>query len=236
MNNISRYLENINEENLLKFRLLLKNNSKGLIINITEENTFFFVIKKRSDERYILTKSAYFYPIGYNDIRKFKIQKKWSNRENNQYFAKYFTKEYLERMEVLNYEWINLDFVYVLSSIPCSFLGKYIEEEKGVKFIKNINLNSRQIEILSSLASDDYQNRNGGFPKSNIPISIQVVSYNSFIKVKCSFKNTNKEISKNWLYEKLSSFNISEDSYIISVNQIGDYNNDWVDVKATIVL
>lgn len=236
MNNISEYLENISKENLLKFRLLLKNNSKGLIINVMEENTFFFVIRKRGDERYILTKSAYCYPIGYNDMNKFKIQKKWSNRENSQYFAKYFTKEYLERMEILDYAWDNLGFVYVIASEPYSFLGKYIEEEKGVKFIKHINLNNRQAESLLHLASDDYQNRNGTYPKSDIPTSIQSVTYNGFINIRCSFKNTNKETAEKWLCVKLNSFNISEDSYTLYITQTGDYNNDWVDVKATIVL
>jgi hypothetical protein len=83
---------------------------------------------------------------------------------------------------------------------------------------------------LKKLETDDYQNRNGDYPKSGRPDSINVSSsYISF-----SFKNTPQSTAERWVERYLNSegFSVAKDA--ISSYQSGDYHDDWVDVDIQI--
>ena len=77
--------------------------------------------------------------------------------------------------------------------------------------------------------TDDYQNRNGNYPESDEPDTINI--YNSNLNnasIELSFKNTSESSAKRWLYKFLRSkgFNLDEDD--IHTYQDGEYHNDWV--------
>ena len=81
---------------------------------------------------------------------------------------------------------------------------------------------------LSSLNTDDYQNRGIKYPKSGIPVCINATTNNAVF----SFKNTSERTGERWVknfcrqrgikYSKISSW------------QDGDYHDDWIDVEIII--
>jgi hypothetical protein len=75
---------------------------------------------------------------------------------------------------------------------------------------------------LSKFDNDDYQNRKGGYPKSNIPTSINSGS-NS---LEFSFKNTDEVTSEKFVVKFCSNNGLTPTS--IKCSQDGDYQNDWV--------
>lgn len=82
---------------------------------------------------------------------------------------------------------------------------------------------------FNDLATDDFQNRHkkGSYPKSGVPDVIEVCGNN----VQFLFKNTSEDVARKWVsnYLKCKGFNISK----ISSHQIGDYHDDWVEVKVS---
>ena len=94
-------------------------------------------------------------------------------------------------------------------------------------------MNEEQLKIiyeeLKVFITDDYQNRNGNYPESDEPDTINI--YNSNLNnasIELSFKNTSESSAKRWLYKFLRSkgFNLDEDD--INTYQDGEYHNDWV--------
>lgn len=82
------------------------------------------------------------------------------------------------------------------------------------------------IEQIMNLQTDDYQNRRGDYPSSNVPDSIQVYNNGKFIEIECEFKNTEERVAENWLDNKLTEIGIQE--FKIGTSQNGDYQGDWV--------
>jgi len=79
---------------------------------------------------------------------------------------------------------------------------------------------------LKKLETDDYQNRNGAYPKSGIPDSIRVNKRGNNIIVSIEFKNTSADQAKKWFGR---NFEISQDEILnINTQQTGDYWDDWV--------
>lgn len=89
-------------------------------------------------------------------------------------------------------------------------------------------MNEEQLKLiyeeLKVFATDDYQNRNGDYPESDEPDTINV--YKSSIEV--SFKNTSESSAKRWLYKFLKSKGFILDEDDIYTYQDGEYHNDWV--------
>lgn len=83
---------------------------------------------------------------------------------------------------------------------------------------------------LMELKTDDYQNRDGEYPKANIPDSIDVFESKNTVIVTAYFKNTEEHIAIEWLKNKLSKYKVSK----IEAYQTGDYQDDWVDATAEI--
>ncbi len=79
---------------------------------------------------------------------------------------------------------------------------------------------------LSQYTNEDYQNRNGNYPKSNIPVSIT----GSSKELEFSFKNTTEE--KGISYVK--NFCTQKDLTPIKIisGQDGDFHDDWITVIA----
>ena len=77
---------------------------------------------------------------------------------------------------------------------------------------------------LKKYASDDYQNRDGNYPKSNVPDTIEV----DIESIECIFKNTPEHIARKWLIKLLRSNNFVFDEYDVATCQDGDYYDDWV--------
>lgn len=78
---------------------------------------------------------------------------------------------------------------------------------------------------LKQFATDDYQKRGGGYPKSNIPTSIDA----SDTQLEFSFKNTDEETGKKFVSSFCSKNGLTPKS--ISSCQDGDFHNDWIVVS-----
>lgn len=92
--------------------------------------------------------------------------------------------------------------------------------------------------LFEKLNSEDYQNRGGDYPKSDVPVSINCSENKEDIEVEISFKSTTMENANSWVessdeYNLLQNF-AKENGYSVEVNsyQDGDYENDWI---ATII-
>lgn len=79
---------------------------------------------------------------------------------------------------------------------------------------------------LERFTNEDYQNRKGNYPKSNIPVSIE--AGNDFLEF--SFKNTDEATGVKWVQRFCSNHNL--ETVGIKAFQDGDYQNDWIIVKA----
>ena len=81
---------------------------------------------------------------------------------------------------------------------------------------------------LCKLATDDYQKRGDSYPKSGIPVDIQVYGGN----VIANFKNTTEAAAKKWMHAHLTNQGYTVMS--IESSQDGDYDDDWVGVHARV--
>ena len=81
---------------------------------------------------------------------------------------------------------------------------------------------------LSDLNNDDYQKRDGEYPKPGIPVNINAVQHSAVF----SFKNTSEFIAKKWVRSFCMQRKIKFDTLISW--QDGDYHDDWVNVEVTI--
>ena len=82
-------------------------------------------------------------------------------------------------------------------------------------------------EKLFNLATEDYQNRRGQYPASDVPDTINVFEYDNKIFVEFSFKNTSEFFADRWVCNYLRN---KFDVYPFKINtyQNGIYQNDWV--------
>ena len=82
-------------------------------------------------------------------------------------------------------------------------------------------------EKLFSLATEDYQNRRGQYPTSDVPDTINVFEHDNKIFVEFSFKNTSEFFADRWVCNYLRN---KFDVYPFKINtyQNGIYQNDWV--------
>lgn len=81
---------------------------------------------------------------------------------------------------------------------------------------------------LKKFETDDYQHRDGDYPQSGKPDTLNV--YGS--EIECDFKNTSEEIAKQWLEKFLKSKGFTFEK--IDACQDGDYQDDWVRAWATV--
>ena len=82
-------------------------------------------------------------------------------------------------------------------------------------------------EKLFNLATEDYQNRRGQYPTSDVPDTINVFEHDNKIFVEFSFKNTSEFFADRWVCNYLRN---KFDVYPFKINtyQNGIYQNDWV--------
>jgi len=84
---------------------------------------------------------------------------------------------------------------------------------------------------LKGLETDDFQNRGGSYPKCDIPDSIGVFKKNDKITVRIDFKNTSDDKAKNWYKRNVEIH--SNKILNMTIEQTGDYWNDWVTLEVT---
>ena len=82
-------------------------------------------------------------------------------------------------------------------------------------------------EKLFSLATEDYQNRRGQYPTSDVPDTINVFEHDNKIFVEFSFKNTSEFFADKWVCNYLRN-KIDVYPFKINTYQDGIYQNDWV--------
>ena len=82
-------------------------------------------------------------------------------------------------------------------------------------------------EKLFSLATEDYQNRRGQYPTSDVPDTINVFEHDNKIFVEFSFKNTSEFFADKWVCNYLRN-KIDVYPFKINTYQNGIYQNDWV--------
>lgn len=79
-------------------------------------------------------------------------------------------------------------------------------------------------EVWRAVATEDYQRRDGQYPKSDVPVTIDVFDNEAMF----SFKNTSEDSARKWVINFISSKRLP--GSIIGVAQAGDYDDDWVEV------
>jgi len=79
---------------------------------------------------------------------------------------------------------------------------------------------------LKSVETDDYQNRGGNYPRSNVPDMIQTWGGN----LSAEFKNTDERTAKAWM-ERFCTNNGFKPKKV-ETEQTGDYRDDWVNATA----
>ena len=90
-------------------------------------------------------------------------------------------------------------------------------------------MKSKLKSYLNSIATDDYQRRGGGYPKSNIPVLIEVRSFSKGMMVQIEFKSTTEKAAKNWTERNIiPELKKLKANYKITTRQEGDYKDDWV--------
>lgn len=87
------------------------------------------------------------------------------------------------------------------------------------------------LKELKELQTDDYQNRNGEYPKSGIANDIRVWGNEENPKVSVYFKNTSEREAKEWTERNVIIHSDKVES--IRTFQDGDYHNDWVEVQVS---
>lgn len=87
---------------------------------------------------------------------------------------------------------------------------------------------------LNGFVTNDYQNRKGNYPISNVPDSISFgdSKENKHMSLTMDFKNTTEKKAENFLRSFLAEKGITE-PFECEVMQDGDYKDDWVIVTAT---
>lgn len=85
-------------------------------------------------------------------------------------------------------------------------------------------------EELLVLETQDYQNRNGDYPKSGIADTVEVYEENQFIAIEGSFKNTSEETAMKWMKNYVSNAGYTVEK--TTAFQDGDYADDWVNATA----
>lgn len=80
-----------------------------------------------------------------------------------------------------------------------------------------------------AIATDDYQNRDGRYPKSGVPDDIRINTWGDEISATFTFKNTSEVTGKAWVKRFLDGRGLAYGR--ISSNQDGDYRDDWVKVN-----
>ena len=95
--------------------------------------------------------------------------------------------------------------------------------------LKNSVIDESYKDKFKNIASDDYQNRNGNYPRENIPVSINFENKDvDKFNLSISFKNTSEEVAKKWCERNITTID-NKLNYDIKVYQDGDYNNDWIE-------
>ena len=92
---------------------------------------------------------------------------------------------------------------------------------------------------LEKLITNDYQDRKGEYPKSNIPDSIEVSEVGETIQINIDFKSTDEKSVNSW-------YNSSQEKLVIDkfrikftistkVIQDGDYKDDCIQLQITLI-
>ena len=79
---------------------------------------------------------------------------------------------------------------------------------------------------IKSVETDDYQNRDGGYPRSDKPDSIS--GYGG--ELSAEFKSTDERTAKRWLENFCSGAGFKAKK--VTTEQTGDYRDDWVTAYA----
>ena len=83
-------------------------------------------------------------------------------------------------------------------------------------------------EEVFALATDDYQHRDGDYPKSNVATNIEVYEKSGGnFSITADFKNTSEARARRW-FENFVDRNGLKIVSSAEAWQTGDYHNDWV--------
>ncbi len=86
-------------------------------------------------------------------------------------------------------------------------------------------------QTYASILTDDFQKRNGNYPKSGVPDTIEKLHSSDHDGASFSFKNTSEGEAKRWVEQFVLQRGLPIDN--IHVQQDGDYDDDWVIVTVS---
>jgi hypothetical protein len=103
---------------------------------------------------------------------------------------------------------------------------KASSKENDIKKYDSDIENETGEDKLKALETDDYQKRKGGYPRDGVADTIIYWDHS----LSFDFKNTDERTAERWTKNFLSNKNLKPKK--TSVEQTGDYNDDWVTVTA----
>ena len=84
---------------------------------------------------------------------------------------------------------------------------------------------------IAALETEDYQNRDGRYPRSDVPDGIRAYrGKDDETTIEFQFKNTTESTGKAWVTNYLAGKGLNV--LRVGSNQSGDYQDDWIDVRA----
>lgn len=108
----------------------------------------------------------------------------------------------------------------------------YVKTENGTWDKPSKNLTEATLTDYEAIATNDFQNRHGSSPRSNVPDTIRVDAYSHRVEMIFSFHHTRQPAAESWVANYLTAQRLPYDE--ITSMQSGDYEDDWVEVMATI--
>jgi len=105
---------------------------------------------------------------------------------------------------------------------PTKMVAKKVTTDKPIE-PKNGKLD------FNKFVTSDYQNRGPNYPKSGIPIDMNIYRDDPQT-LNMSFKNTSQKDAEEWAKRFIRSKGGNPNDYLIYSRQTGDYKDDWVEV------
>lgn len=171
--------------------------------------------------------SQWQYVVSLSTARKYLDEKYWTKVESSLAFYTYLT---LDSSAVSA---LKRESKKVLSNFYAEVIDKMANDPEFVKWKSGGGSKKAEIvevetleDKLKALATDDYQNRRGNYPKDGVADTIQYWDHN----LSFEFKNTDERSAERWVKNFLSGKNLSPKK--IKAEQTGDYQDDWVTVTA----
>jgi len=167
------------------------------------------------------------YIVSLSTAKKYLNEKYWTKVESSLAFYTYLT------LDSSAISALKRESKKVLGNFYAEVIDKMTNDSEFIKWKSGAgNKKAEIVEVetledkLKALETDDYQKRNGGYPRDGVADTIMYWDHS----LSFEFKNTDERTAERWTKNFLNNKNLKPKK--TSVEQTGDYNDDWVTVTA----